>query len=46
MRAVIVAKTPEEFDQWVKDQQACPAPTDALAAGDGSSDGRASVVID
>ncbi len=27
-----IAKTPEEFDQWVKDQQAGPAqPTDALA---------------
>ena len=32
MRAVVIAKTPEEFDQWVKDQQAPPAqPTDALA---------------
>jgi cytochrome c oxidase subunit 2 len=32
MRVVVVAKTPEEFDQWVKGQQA-PAiePTDALA---------------
>ena len=32
MRAVVIAKTPEEFDQWVKDQQAVPAPpVDALA---------------
>jgi cytochrome c oxidase subunit 2 len=32
MRAVVIAKTPEEFDQWVKEQQAPPAqPTDALA---------------
>jgi cytochrome c oxidase subunit 2 len=32
MRAVVIAKTPEEFDQWVKDQQAAPAqPADALA---------------
>jgi cytochrome c oxidase subunit 2 len=32
MRVVVVAKTPEEFDQWVKDQQAGPVePTDALA---------------
>jgi cytochrome c oxidase subunit 2 len=32
MRVVVVAKTPEEFDQWVKDQQAGPAePTEALA---------------
>jgi cytochrome c oxidase subunit II len=32
MRAVVVAKTPEEFDQWVKDQQSpAAAPTDALA---------------
>jgi cytochrome c oxidase subunit 2 len=32
MRVVVIAKTPEEFDQWVKDQQAGPAePTDALA---------------
>jgi len=32
MRVVVVAKTPDEFDQWVKQQQAGPAePTDALA---------------
>ena len=32
MRVVVVAKTPEEFDQWVRDQQAGPAePADALA---------------
>jgi cytochrome c oxidase subunit 2 len=32
MRVVVVAKTPEEFDQWVKQQQAPPAePTDPLA---------------
>jgi cytochrome c oxidase subunit II len=32
MRVVVVAKTPEEFDQWVKQQQAAPAePADALA---------------
>ncbi|CAG0935044.1 cytochrome c oxidase subunit II [Thermoflexales bacterium] len=32
MRAVVVAKTPAEFDQWVKEQQAPPvAPTEALA---------------
>jgi cytochrome c oxidase subunit 2 len=32
MRVVVVAKTPEEFDQWVKQQQAGPVePTDALA---------------
>jgi cytochrome c oxidase subunit II len=32
MRVVVVAKTSEEFDQWVKDQQAGPAePTEALA---------------
>jgi cytochrome c oxidase subunit II len=32
MRAVVIAKTPEEFDQWVKDQQAAVAqPADALA---------------
>jgi cytochrome c oxidase subunit 2 len=32
MRAVVVAKTPEEFEQWVKEQQAPAAePTDALA---------------
>lgn len=32
MRAVVIAKTPEEFDQWVKEQQASPTqPTDALA---------------
>ncbi len=32
MRAVVIAKTPEEFDRWVKDQQAAPVPpTDALA---------------
>ena len=31
MRVVVVATTPEEFDQWVKDQQAGPVePTDAL----------------
>jgi cytochrome c oxidase subunit 2 len=32
MRVVVIAKTPEEFDQWVKGQQAPAAePTDALA---------------
>ena len=32
MRVVVVAKTQEEFDQWVKQQQAGPAaPADALA---------------
>jgi cytochrome c oxidase subunit 2 len=32
MRVVVVAKSPEEFDQWVKDQQSpAAAPTDALA---------------
>jgi cytochrome c oxidase subunit 2 len=32
MRAVVVAKTQEEFDQWVKQQQAGPVePTEALA---------------
>jgi cytochrome c oxidase subunit II len=32
MRVVVVAKSPEEFDQWVKEQQAPAAePTDALA---------------
>jgi cytochrome c oxidase subunit 2 len=32
MRAVVIAKTPEEFDQWVKDHQAGPAePADELA---------------
>ncbi len=32
MRVVVVAKTPDEFDQWVKQQQAGPVePTDALA---------------
>jgi cytochrome c oxidase subunit II len=32
MRAVVIAKTPDEFDQWVKDQQAGPVqPTEALA---------------
>ncbi len=32
MRVVVIVKTPEEFDQWVKDQQAAPAqPTDPLA---------------
>ncbi|HTP11411.1 MAG TPA: cytochrome c oxidase subunit II [Anaerolineae bacterium] len=32
MRVVVVAKTPDEFDQWVKQQQAAPVePTDALA---------------
>jgi cytochrome c oxidase subunit 2 len=32
MRATVIAKTPEEFDQWVKDQQAGAAqPTEALA---------------
>ena len=32
MRAVVIAKTPDEFDLWVKQQQAGPAePADALA---------------
>ncbi len=32
MRAVVIAKAPEEFDQWVRGQQAGPAePADALA---------------
>jgi cytochrome c oxidase subunit 2 len=32
MRVVVIAKTPDEFDQWVKQQQAGPVePTDALA---------------
>ena len=32
MRAVVMAKTQDEFDQWVKQQQAGPAaPTEALA---------------
>ena len=32
MRVVVIAKTPQEFAQWVKEQQAPPAqPTDALA---------------
>jgi cytochrome c oxidase subunit II len=32
MRVAVVAKTPEEFDQWVKDQQAGPVePTETLA---------------
>jgi cytochrome c oxidase subunit 2 len=32
MRVTVIAKTPEEFDQWIKEQQAEPAqPTDTLA---------------
>ncbi len=32
MRVVVIVKAPEEFDQWVKGQQAAPAqPTDPLA---------------
>lgn len=32
MRVVVIAKTPEDFAQWVKEQQAAPAePTEALA---------------
>lgn len=35
MRAVVIAKTPEEFDQWVKDQQAGPPQSSGALAQQG-----------